>query len=77
MLTDRDQILAAWRRAEASVYPTVMVNAALYEQYVTTVRAVAEELGDVRTDEGLVEAWHERRAQRAEHARVHGRHRAP
>ncbi len=66
MLTDRDEILAAWRRAEASVYPTVMVNAALYEQYVTTVRAVAEELGDVRTDEGLVEAWHERRDVAAE-----------
>jgi hypothetical protein len=66
VLTDRDEILAAWRRAEASVYPTVMVNAALYEQYLTTVRAVAEELGDVRTDEGLVEAWHERRDVAAE-----------
>jgi hypothetical protein len=66
VLTDRDEILAVWRRAEASVYPTVMVNAALYEQYVTTVRAVAEELGDVRTDEDLVEAWHERRDVAAE-----------
>ena len=61
MVTDHDDVLAAWRRAEASVYPSVMVNAALYEQYVTTVRAVAEELGDVRTDEGLFEAWRERR----------------
>jgi hypothetical protein len=61
MLTDRDEVLAVWRRAEASVYPSVMVNAALYEQYVTTVRAVAEELGDVRTHDDLVEAWHERR----------------
>src|SRR4029077_1872321 len=61
MATDRDEVVAAWRRAEARVYPSVMVNAALYEQYVTTVRAIAEELGDVRTDDGLVDAWHERR----------------
>ena len=38
-----------------------MVNAALYEQYLTTVRAVAEELGDVRTDDDLLTAWLERR----------------
>jgi hypothetical protein len=61
MVTDRDEAVAAWRSAEARVYPTVMVNAALYEQYVTTVRAIAEQLGDVRTDEALVDAWHERR----------------
>jgi hypothetical protein len=61
MVTDRDEVVAAWRRAEARVYPTVMVNAALYEQYVTTVRAIAEELSDVRTDEDLVDAWFERR----------------
>jgi hypothetical protein len=61
MLTDRDEVVAAWRRAEARVYPSVMVNAGLYEQYVTTVRAIAEELADVRTDDALVEAWHERR----------------
>ena len=61
MVTDRDEVVAAWRRAEARVYPTVMVNAALYEQYVTTVRAIAEELADVRTDEDLVDAWFERR----------------
>ena len=52
--------IAAWRRAEAAVYPSVMVNATLYEQYVTAVRAVAEELSDVRTDDELVAAWHER-----------------
>jgi hypothetical protein len=61
MATDHDEAVAAWRRAEASVYPTVMVNAGLYEQYVTAVRAVAEELGDVRTDDALVQAWHEQR----------------
>jgi hypothetical protein len=61
MLTDHEEVVAAWRRAEARVYPTVMVNAGLYEQYLTTVRAIAEELGDVRTDVALVEAWRERR----------------
>jgi hypothetical protein len=57
----REEAVAAWRRAEALVYPTVMVNAALYQQYVTTVRAIAEELSDVRTEDDLVVAWQERR----------------
>ena len=61
MVIDHDEALAAWRRAEARVYPSVMVNAALYEQYLTTVRAIAEELADVRTGDELVLAWHERR----------------
>jgi hypothetical protein len=61
MVRGHDEALAAWRSAEARVYPSVMVNAALYEQYLTTVRAIADELDDVRTDEDLVEAWHERR----------------
>jgi hypothetical protein len=61
MVLDREEAVAAWRRAEALVYPSVMVNAGLYEQYLTTVRAVADELGDVRTDDDLVVAWHERR----------------
>ena len=61
MVLDRDQAVAAWRRAEATVYPSVMVNSALYEQYLTTVRAVAEELDDVRTEDDLVVAWDERR----------------
>jgi hypothetical protein len=58
---DHDAVVATWRRAEAQVYPTVMVNSALYEQYIMMVRAIAEELADVRTDDELVEAWHERR----------------
>jgi hypothetical protein len=61
VVIDREQAIAAWRRAEARVYPSVMVNATLYEQYVAAVRAVAEELRDVRTDEELVLAWQERR----------------
>jgi hypothetical protein len=60
VVIDREQAVAAWRQAEARVYPSVMVNAALYEQYLTAVRAVAEELGDVRTEDDLVVAWHER-----------------
>ena len=58
---DREDAIAAWRRAEARVYPSVMVNAELYQQYIGVVRAVAEELRDVRTEDDLVAAWHERR----------------
>jgi hypothetical protein len=58
---DREDAIAAWRRAEARVYPSVMVNAELYQQYIGVVRAVAEELRDVPTEDDLVVAWHERR----------------
>jgi hypothetical protein len=61
MVLDREQAVAAWRRAEALVYPSVMVNAALYEQYLATVRAIAEELRDVHSEDDLVVAWDERR----------------
>jgi hypothetical protein len=57
----REDAIAAWRRAEARVYPTVMVDAAMYEQYVTMVRAVADELADVSSEDELVTAWEERR----------------
>ena len=61
LVLDREEAIAAWRRAEARVYPSVMVNAELYQQYIGVVRAVAEELNDVRTEDDLVAAWHERR----------------
>jgi hypothetical protein len=61
MTAVREDAIAAWRRAEARVYPTVMVDAAIYEQYLTMVRAVADELADVRTEEDLLTAWEERR----------------
>jgi hypothetical protein len=61
LVLDREDAIAAWRRAEARVYPSVMVNAELYQQYIGVVRAVAEELRDVRTEDDLVLAWHERR----------------
>jgi hypothetical protein len=61
MVADLEEAVATWRRAEARVYPSVMVNAALYEQYVMAVRAIAEELSDVRTDEELYNAWRERK----------------
>ena len=61
MTAVREDAVAAWRRAEARVYPTVMVDATMYEQYLTMVRAVADELADVRTEEELVTAWEERR----------------
>ncbi|MEA2357293.1 MAG: hypothetical protein QOI62_553 [Solirubrobacteraceae bacterium] len=61
MTAVREDAIAAWRRAEARVYPTVMVDAGMYEQYLTMVRAVADELADVRTEEDLLTAWEERR----------------
>jgi hypothetical protein len=60
LVLDREAAIAAWRRAEGKIYPTVMVNATLYQEYITVVRAIAEELGDVRTEDDLVSAWHER-----------------
>src|SRR5262249_29509927 len=60
LVLDREDAIAAWRRAEARVYPSVMVNAELYQEYIGVVRAVAEELLDVRTEDDLVVAWHER-----------------
>lgn len=61
LVLDRDAAVEAWRRAEARIYPSVMVNAELYQQYIGVVRAVAEELRDARTEDDLVAAWHERR----------------
>jgi hypothetical protein len=60
LVLDRDAAVDHWRRAEARIYPSVMVNAELYQQYIGVVRAVAEELQDVRTEDELVAAWHER-----------------
>ena len=61
LVLDREAAVEAWRRAEARIYPSVMVNAELYQQYIGVVRAVADELRDVRTEDDLVTAWHERR----------------
>jgi hypothetical protein len=58
---DRDAAVAAWRRAEAVVYPSVMVNAVLYEQYIRVVRAIVDELRDVQTEDDLVRTWQEQR----------------
>jgi len=63
---ERDEAIATWRRAEARVYPAVMVNAALYEQYLAVVRAIVDELDDLRTEDDLVIAWNERRGIAAE-----------
>jgi hypothetical protein len=56
---ERDAAIAAWRRAEAQVYPSVMVNASLYQQYIGVVRAVADDLGEVRSEADLVRIWRE------------------
>jgi hypothetical protein len=61
LVLDREAAIAAWRRAEARVYPSVMVNAGLYQEYIGVVRSVAELLGDVQTEDDLVAAWGERR----------------
>ena len=61
LVLDREAAVEAWRRAEARIYPSVMINAELYQQYIGVVRAVADELRDVRTEDDLVTAWHERR----------------
>lgn len=65
----RNAALAAWRRAEAAVYPSVMVNATLYQQYIEVVRAIVDELRDVRTEDDLFRAWRERSALGAETVR--------
>src|SRR5262245_42230915 len=61
LVLDRDAAVAQWRRAEARIYPSVMVNAELYQEYIGVVRAVASELLDVTSEDDLVAAWHERR----------------
>jgi hypothetical protein len=61
LVLDREAAIAAWRRAEARIYPSVMLNADLYQQYIGMVRAIAELLEDVRTEDDLVVAWNERR----------------
>ena len=42
LVLDREAAIAAWRKAEARVYPSVMVNVELYRDYIGVVRAVAE-----------------------------------
>ena len=61
LVLDREAAIAAWRRAESRIYPSVMLNADLYQQYIGLVRAIAELLEDVRTEDELVVAWTERR----------------
>ena len=61
LVLDRDAAVAAWRRAEGRVYPSVMVSADLYQQYIGVVQAVAEELRHARTEQDLVTAWYEQR----------------
>lgn len=61
LVLDRDGAVAAWRRAEGRIYPSVMMNASLYQEYIAVVHAIAEELADVHGEDDLVVAWHERR----------------
>lgn len=61
LVLDREAAIAAWRRAESRIYPSVMLNADLYQQYIGLVRSIAALLEDVRTEDELVAAWNERR----------------
>jgi hypothetical protein len=56
----REELVLAWRRGEERLYPVVMVRPELYEWYVRLVRAIADELGDVRSEDALVNAYRER-----------------
>src|SRR3954470_8665064 len=59
---DREAAIAAWRRAESRIYPSVMLNAELYQQYIGLVRAIAALLEDVHTEDELVVGGTARRA---------------
>jgi hypothetical protein len=61
LVLDREAAIDAWRRAESRVYPSVMLNADLYQQYIGLVRAIAALLEDVHSEDDLVAAWNERR----------------
>jgi hypothetical protein len=43
------------------VYPSVMVDATLYQQYVQVVREIVDTLHDIQTEDDLVRTWHEER----------------
>ncbi len=51
------------------MYPSVMVNAVLYEQYIRVVRTIVDELRDVHSEDELVRTWHEQRGLGAETVR--------
>jgi hypothetical protein len=54
---DRDDVLLAWRRGEERLYPVLMVRPELYERYVRLVRSIADDLGSVSSEEGLLHAY--------------------
>jgi len=65
-VADRDAAVDAWRHAESIVYPSVMLNADLYQQYIQVIRAISDELRDVHTEDDLVRTWHEQQGLGAE-----------
>ncbi|MBV8953738.1 MAG: hypothetical protein JO179_06355, partial [Solirubrobacterales bacterium] len=65
-VADRDAAVDAWRHAESVVYPSVMLNADLYQQYIQVIRAISDELRDVHTEDDLVRTWHEQQGLGAE-----------
>ena len=55
----REELVLAWRRGEERLYPVVMVRPELYERYIVLVRAIADELRPVESEEELMKAYRE------------------
>ena len=53
------ELVQRWNLAERRLYPVVMARPDLYERYLTLVRALADDLGDVSTPEALAAAFGE------------------
>lgn len=59
---DLEALVGQWRAAEAKLYPMVVVNPHQYEANLALVRAMTDDLRDVDTVDGLVDAYAERDA---------------
>lgn len=53
------ELIERWNAAERRLYPVVMARPDLYERYLTLVRALADDLGDLSTPEALAAAFGE------------------
>lgn len=57
MADDLKALVARWRTDEDRLYPMVMVAPDRYQQYLTLVRAVADELSSIHSPRQLAEAF--------------------
>ena len=53
------ELVERWNQAERQLYPVVLARPDLYERYLTLVRAVADDLGDLATPDVLAAAFGE------------------